>query len=190
MKKVVRFRILNKTYKTVTVKIGDKPMEFPWEEFNKKLVVVDKFWAVLNEDEQKKQEEADDLVNQAVIAVMFQRGNGDAAHKLGYLGSLPGIVEKLTKMLECTQMEVLGLIQQRLRLLNPFMVEPMFDEPTGNPLMTEEEEQPQEEYEAECDEYRHVKNNKGQTGAQFGPTAPTFGDAFSQLAELKEKLSK
>ena len=70
------------------------------------------------------------------------------------------------------------------------MVNPMFDEPTGNPLMIEEEEESQKEYEDECDDYRQIKDKKGHTGAQFGPTAPTFGDAFSQLAELKEKLSK
>ena len=189
MEKEVRFRILNKTSKTVTVKL-DKPMTFSWEEFNKKLVVVDKFWAILNEAEKKKQKEADDLVNDAVICVMLQRGNAEPIRKLSALGHLATITEKLQELLECTNMEVLQLIRQRLMLLNPFMVNPMFDEPTGNPLMTEEEEESQKEYEDECDEYRQIKDKKGHTGAQFGPTAPTFGDAFSQLAELKEKLSK
>ena len=65
MEKEVRFRILNKTSKTVTVKLGGKPMEFPWEEFNKKLVVVDKFWAVLNEEEKKRQEEKERLATES-----------------------------------------------------------------------------------------------------------------------------
>jgi len=177
MEKEVRFRILNKTSKTVTVKL-DKPMTFSWEEFNKKLVVVDKFWAVLNEAEKKKQKEADELVNDAVICVLLQRGNADTMRKLGALGRLATITEKLQELLECTNGEVLQLIRQRLIILNPFMVNPMFDTDVSNrnPLMTEEEEEPQEEYERECDNYE--------------PSRPTFGDAFSQLAELKAKLSK
>lgn len=175
MEKEVRFRILNKTSKTVTVKLG-KPMTFSWEEFNKKLVVVDKFWAVLNEVEKKKQKEADELVNNAVICVLLQRGNADPMRKLAALGQLASNTEKLQELLECTNAEVLQLIRQRLMVLNPFMVNPMFDTPTHNPLMDEDEEEPQEEYEKECEEYE--------------PSRPTFGDAFSQLAELKAKLSK
>lgn len=175
MEKEVRFRILNKTSKTVTVKLG-KPMTFSWEEFNKKLVVIDKFWAVLNEAEKKKQKEADELVNDAVVCVLLQRGNADPMRKISALGQLATITDKLQEMLECTNAEVLQLIRQRLMILNSFMVNPMFDTPTHNPLMTEDEEEPQEEYENECDEYE--------------PSRPTFGDAFSQLAELKDKLSK
>ena len=175
MKKEVRFRILNKTSKTVTVKLG-KPMTFSWEEFNKKLIVVDKFWAVLNEPETKKQKEADDLVNDAVVCVLLQRGNADPMRKLSALGQLATITDKLQEMLECTNGEVLQLIRQRLMILNPFMVNPMFDTQTHNPLMTEDEEEPEEEYEKECDKYE--------------PSRPTFGDAFSQLAELKAKLDK
>lgn len=175
MEKEVRFRILNKTSKTVTVKLG-KPMTFSWEEFNKKLVVVDKFWAVLNEAEKKKQKEADDLVNDAVICVMLQRGNAEAIKKLSALAKLADIVDKLQEMLECSNAEVLQLIRQRLMLLNPFMVNPMFDTPKDNPLMDEDEEESQEEYEEECDKYEPVKT--------------TFGDAFSCLGELRDKLSK
>ena len=53
MAEETRFRILNKTRETVTLKLQDKPMTFSWEEFNKKLIVVDKVWAVLNEEEKE-----------------------------------------------------------------------------------------------------------------------------------------
>ena len=95
MEKEVRFRILNKTPKTVTLKLQGKPMTFSWEEFNKKLVVVDKVWAVMNEEEKKKQEEADDLVNDAVVCVMLQRGNAEPIRKLSALSQLGKITEKL-----------------------------------------------------------------------------------------------
>lgn len=184
MEKEVRFRILNKTSKTVTVKLMGKPMEFSWEEFNKKLIVVDKFWAVLNEAEKKNQEECDELINDAVICVMFQRGNGEPMKKLAYLAQLGEITKKLQEKLGCDNATVLDLIRHRLMLLNPFMVNPMFDDDTlkrnhmyrKNPLMTEEEEEPQEEYEAECKKYE--------------PSRPTFGDAFSVLNDLKNKMEE
>lgn len=174
MEKEVRFRILNKTSKTVTVKLDGKPMEFPWEEFNKKLVIVDKFWAVLNEEEKKKQEEADELVSQAVICVMLQRGNADPIRKLSALAQLSQITEKLQVMLECSNMEVLQIIRERLMALNPFMVNPMFDEPKPRRPHTEPK-----------------RDSKGNRAVVVGEEKhPTFGDAFSSLAELKEKLEK
>ena len=192
MEKEVRFRILNKTSKTVTVKLMGKPMEFSWEEFNKKLVVVDKFWAVLNEEEKKNQEECDALINDAVICVMFQRGNSEPIKKLAYLAQLGEITKKLQEKLGCDNAQVLDLIRKRLMLMNPFMVNPMFDDETlkrNHMYRKKETATRQLEKEVESD-YREVKNTKGQNGAQFGPTGPTFGDAFSCLAELKEKIDK
>jgi len=172
MEKEVRFRILNKTSKTVTVKLMGKPMEFSWEEFNKKLIVVDKFWAVLNEEEKKKQEEADELVNDAVVCVMLQRGNAEPTRKLAALMQLSTITKKLEELLECSNVEVLNIIRQRLMMLNDWMVEPMFDTK------------------------KHCKNFKSKNEESSKPVPigeehkPTLGDAFSCLGKLKETLEK
>lgn len=188
MEKEIRFRILNKTSKTVTVKLQGKPMEFSWEEFNKKLVVVDKFWAVLNEEEKKKQEEANELVNDSVICVLLQRGNSDPMKKLVALSRLSSNTEKLQELLECTNGEVLNIIRHRLMAMNPFMVNPMFDDETlkrnhmYRKLSTIKKELEKEE------DYRPVKNEKNETGGQYGSHTPTFGDSFSTLGELKKKL--
>lgn len=188
MEKEARFRILNKTSKTVTVKLMGKPMTFSWEEFNKKLVVVDKYWAILNESEKKKQAEADELINQAVICVLFQRGNGDVGNKLAHMAALPGIIDKLMVMLECDKLQVLDLIRHRLMMMNPFMVNPMFSDETlrKNHINTNKES-----IENELNEdSRSIMNEKGQKGYQYGPEKPTLGDAFSCLGELKSKLEK
>lgn len=173
MEKEVRFRILNKTSKTVTVKIGKEAMTFPWEEFNKKLVVVDKFWAVLNEEEKKRQEQADDLVNDAVVCVMLQRGNAEPVRKLAALAQLGSITKKLQELLECSNAEVLNIIRQRLMLLNPWMVNPMFDE---------HEEESKEDFEEECEKHENPSAH------EIPSNKPTFGDAFSVLGELKKNL--
>ena len=191
MEKEVRFRILNKTSKTVTVKLMGKPMEFSWEEFNKKLVVVDKFWAVLNEEEKKKQAEADELVNDAVVCVMLQRGNADPIRKLSALAQLAKITEKLQEMLECDNAQVLDIIRKRLMLMNPFMVNPMFDDETlKRNHMYRKKETATRQLEKESSDYRPVKNDKNEAGGQYGSHTPTFGDAFGCLAELKEKMNK
>ena len=92
MAEETRFRILNKTRETVTLKLQDKPMTFSWEEFNKKLIVVDKVWAVLNEEEKKKQDKAEELINNAVVTMMIQNGNGDACTKLTHLAVLGNVL--------------------------------------------------------------------------------------------------
>ena len=178
MDKETRFRILNKTAKTVTLKLGDKPMTFSWEEFNKKLIVVDKVWAIPNDEEKKKQEEADDLVNHAVVGVMLQRGNVDTVAKMSALMSLPGIIDKLTELLECSKAEVMEIIRKRLMLMNPFMVNPMFSDETlkKNGIHHKKRYNKQEE------------NSK--PVPVFDEKKPTLGDAFSCLGELKDKLEK
>jgi len=178
MDKETRFRILNKTAKTVTLKLGDKPMTFSWEEFNKKLIVVDKVWAILNDEEKKKQEEADDLVNHAAVGVILQRGNADTVAKMSALMSLPGIIDKLTELLECSKAEVMEIIRKRLMLMNPFMVNPMFSDETlkKNGIHHKKRYNKQEE------------NSK--PVPVFDEKKPTLGDAFSCLGELKDKLEK
>lgn len=171
-----RFRILNKTSKTVTLKLGDKPMTFPWEEFNKKLIVVDKVWAIYNEEEAKRQAEADDLVNDAVVAVLVQNGGGDPSFKLAHIAALPGIIDKLTILLECNRLEVMNIIRKRLMKMNQFMVNPMFSDETlkKNGIHYKKRYNKQEE------------NSK--PVPVFDEKKPTLGDAFPGLADLKEKL--
>lgn len=178
MDKETRFRILNKTAKTVTVKLMDKPMTFSWEEFNKKLIVVDKVWAILNDAEKKKQEEADDLVNDAVVAVLIQNGGGDPSFKLAHIAALPGIIDKLTVLLECNRLEVMNIIRKRLMAMNQFMVNPMFSDDILNKNGVHHKKR-----------YNKQEENSKPVHV-FDEKKPTLGDAFSCLGELKDKLEK
>ena len=182
MEKEVRFRILNKTSKTVTIKLGGKPMKFPWEEFNKKLIVVDKFWAVLNEEEKKKQDKAEELINNAVVAMMIQNGNGDAGTKLTHLAVLGKCIDEATELLECSRLEVMQLIRQRLMMLNPFMVNPMFSEDEMNRSGIHHKKHRGGNPNRDKDGNREVVSTVS--------NKPTLGDTFSCLGELKEKMEK
>ena len=191
MAEETRFRILNKTRETVTLKLQDKPMTFSWEEFNEKLIVVDKVWAILNEDEKKKQDKAEELINNAVVAMMIQNGNGDVGTKLTHLAVLGKCIDDVAELLECSRLEVMQFIRQKLMMLNPFMVNPMFDDETlKRNHMYRKKKTVTRQFEKETSDYRPVKNDKNETGGQYGSHTPTFGDAFSSLLELKEKLEK
>lgn len=181
MNKEPRFRILNKTRETVTLKLQDKPMTFSWEEFNKKLIVVDKVWAVLNEEEKKKQEKAEELISDAVVSMMIQRGNSDAGTKLVHMAMLGKCIDEAAELLECNRLEVMQLIRQRLMMLNPFMVNPMFTEEEMNRSGIHHKRihrEPNRDKDGNREVVSTVENK------------PTLGDAFSCLGELKEKMEK
>lgn len=182
MAEETRFRILNKTRETVTLKLQDKPMTFSWEEFNKKLIVVDKVWAILNEDEKKKQDKAEELINNAVVSMMIQNGNGDACTKLTHMAVFGKCIDDAAELLECSRFEVMHLVRQRLMMLNPFMVNPMFSEDEMNRRGIHHKKHCGGKPNRDKDGNREVTSTVD--------NKPTFGDAFSCLGELKEKMDK
>ena len=157
-------------------------MTFSWEEFNKKLIVVDKVWAILNEEEKKKRDKVEELINNAVISMMIQNGNGDAGTKLTHMAVLGKCIDDAAELLECSRLEVMQLIRQRLMMLNPFMVNPMFSEDEMNRSGIYRKKyrggKPNSDKDRNCEVVSTVDNK------------PTFGDAFSCLGELKEKMEK
>lgn len=175
MSKEAKFRIINKTSKTVTVKIGPKTVTSSWEEFNQNFIVVDKFWAVFNEEMKKKQEKVDDIISDICICFMLQRGNADPLKKMGALGTMGAKFEELQKLLGCTNGEAIQLVQSRLRLLNPFMV---------NPIWNDEASLRKPNFDLEDEDDVEPESTK----EPISDGRPTLGDAFSCLSDLKKKL--
>ena len=179
MEKEARFRILNKTNKSVTMKIGDKTVTSTWEEFNESFVMVDKFWAVFNDEMKKKQEKIDDLLGFLTVYVLEMnaaKNSGDASKELNAAAKVGGLIEKLQEESGFTTMQIMQLVRQRLMVMNPFMVNPMFP-------MDKRQKSIRHRNEAEI---RKEKENK--TVPVFEEKKPTLGDAFSCLGELKEKM--
>lgn len=186
MEKKVRFRILNKTAKTVTIKIGDKPTTVSWEDYNKTFVTVDKFWAEFNEEEQKRHDQAEDAISWAIVHFLAMRaaeGNPEKSHE--FLINSLGFgtrVEEIQKLLNCSMLEATQIIRQRLMVMNPFMVNPMFTEEQMNRSGIHRKKQrggtPNRDKDGNREVVSTVENK------------PTLGDAFSCLGELKEKMEK
>ena len=132
--------------------------------------------------EKKKQDKAEELINNAVVAMMIQNGNGDAGTKLTHLAVLGKCIDEAAELLECSRLEVMQIIRQRLMMLNPFMVNPMFSEDEMNRSGIHRKK------------HYGSKSNRNKNGNREVVSTvvnrPTLGDAFSCLGELKEKMGK
>ena len=186
MEKKVRFRILNKTAKTVTIKIGDKPTTVSWDDYNKTFVTVDKFWAEFNEEEQKRHDQAEEALTWAVIHFLAMRtaeGNPEKSHD--YLVNALGFgkrLEEIQNLLNCTPLEAAQLVQKRLMVMNPFLVNPMFSEETLNRNGIQTKKRLREKVNRDADGNREVVSTVD--------NKPTLGDAFSCLGDLKKKMEE
>lgn len=172
-----RFRILNKTNKNVTIKIGPETHTLSWDEYNKTFVTEDKFWAVFNEENQKNHELAESKIADATAAFLMARAaeGKDTTKYMTYIFAFGTYLEEIQKLLNCSMMEASQIIRQRLMAMNPFMTNPMF--PVSN-----SQKKLRRKIEREADSEMNlppepVKENK-----------PTLGDAFSCLGDLKSKL--
>lgn len=175
-----RFRIVKKTNKEVTIKIGPETHTIPWEEYDKTFVTVDKFWAVFNEENQKRHEQVEEAVSQAVVHFLAMRAaEGDDSKTQAYLVNALGFGEKMEeiqKLLNCSMLEATQIIQRHLMVMNPFMTNPMF--PVSN-----SQKKLRRKIEREADSEMNLK-----PAPVFEEPKPTLGDAFSCLGDLKSKL--
>jgi hypothetical protein len=175
-----RFRIVNKTAKNVTVKIGPESHTMSWDEYNQNFISVDKFWCVFNEEMEKAAKEMDEYADWITIAVMEMNAaqhQQDAGKELAAAYRVGSLTKKMQEKFNLTGMQVMQLVRKRLEVMNPFMVHPMF--PVSN-----SQKKLRRKVEREADSEMNlasepVKENK-----------PTLGDAFPGLASLKEKYEK
>lgn len=175
-KKEVRFRILNKNSKGVTIKMGDKTVNITWDEFNQTFIMVDKYWAVLNEEMMKQQEEIDDKINQIVVSMLIQNGNSDAGTKLTHMAAVGHLITEIQEKYNFTLPMIMQLVRQRLELMNPFMVNPMF------PLDGKQKKLRKK--------YNIPADSPVRPAVVAEEEKPTIGDAFPGLADLRDKMEK
>ena len=171
MEKEKRFRILNKTSKTVTVKIGKEPVTSTWEEFNQSMVVVDKVWAVFNDEMKKKQDETEDLLGFLTVHILEMnaaKNSGDAGKELEAAYMVGSLINKLQDVSGFSPIQIMELVKQRLMVINPFMVNPMF------PLTKKQQ--------------RLRKKTDVVMSSEPETVKTTLGDTCPDLAALKEQM--
>ena len=125
MNKKPRFRIVNKTKDSVTLDfkgdLGKKTTT--WEEFNEVYNIVDKIWAVPNDNAwkklQKQQEEFQKIVDKAVTFVILADITTDPGKKLGALAALGSCTDEVMKVLGCDKAEATRMLQMALSSYGP-----------------------------------------------------------------------
>jgi hypothetical protein len=175
-----RFRIVNKTAKTVTVKIGPESHTMTWDEYNQNFITVDKFWCVFNEEMEKMSQEMDEYADWITIAVMEMNAaqhQQDAGKELAAAYRVGSLTKKMQEKFNLTGMQVMQLVRKRLEVMNPFMVHPMF--PVSN-----SQKKLRRKMEREADSEMNLTREPVQE------SKPTLGDAFSVLGDLKAKLEE
>ena len=181
MKDKPRFRIVNKTNKTVTIKIGPESHTISWDEYNKSFVTVDKFWAEFNEEMQKNHEQAEEAISWAVVHFMAMRAaEGNEEKSKDFLTNSLAFgsrMEEIQKLLSCSLLEATQIVRKRLMLMNPFMTDPMFPVSRSQKKLRRKME-------------RDAEEEVSRPVPVYDEKKPTLGDAFSCLGELKAKMEK
>lgn len=78
---MIRVRILNKAKDGVILKAGGLEQKISWEDFNSAWIIdlKDKLYAIMNKDKEDEAAKVNDIVQEAVIALMMGRGENPNA---------------------------------------------------------------------------------------------------------------
>lgn len=130
-KKVKSFKIVNKTKDGVIVILYGQPVNLTWKEFKEDYVMEEgRLTCHFNRKAQKRLEQADELINQGVVAAMganSPKAQVDPQWKLSNISTLGAVTEKLHDLLGLSLEEVANLIQTRINLLNKHIKKPRTD---------------------------------------------------------------
>lgn len=78
---MIRVRIVNKAKDGVILKTGNLQQKISWEDFNSAWTIdtKDKLYAIMNKDKEDEAAKVNDIVQEAVIALMMGRGENPNA---------------------------------------------------------------------------------------------------------------
>lgn len=78
---MIRVRIVNKAKDGVILKTGNLQQKVSWEDFNSAWIIdpKDKLYAIMNKDKEDEAAKVNDIVQDAVIALMMGRGENPHA---------------------------------------------------------------------------------------------------------------
>lgn len=96
---MIRVRIVNKAKDGVILKTGNLQQKISWEDFNSAWTIdpKDKLYAIMNKDKEDEAAKVNDLVQEAVIALMTGRGENPHAQLISSM-MLGSLVDKFQKL--------------------------------------------------------------------------------------------
>ena len=96
---MIRVRILNKSKDGVILKSGKLEQKISWEDFNSAWTIdpKDKLYAIMNKDKEDEAAKVNDIVQEAVLALMMRRGENPEA-KLTSAMMFGSLIDKFQKL--------------------------------------------------------------------------------------------
>ena len=111
---MIRVRILNKSKDGVILKSGKLEQKISWEDFNSAWTIdpKDKLYAIMNKDKEDEAAKVNDIVQEAVLALMMRRGENPEA-KLTSAMMFGSLVDKFVKLVpDGTPADFLYLVRE------------------------------------------------------------------------------
>ena len=111
---MIRVRILNKSKDGVILKSGKLEQKISWEDFNSAWTIdpKDKLYAIMNKDKEDEAAKVNDIVQEAVLALMMRRGENLEA-KLTSAMMFGSLVDKFQKLVpDGTPADLLYLVRE------------------------------------------------------------------------------
>ena len=113
-----KIRIVKKEKDGITLKVNGTSVKFSWDEFNDGYNIVDNVYAVMNDKMVEQMTRLDELVNTATTAYFIMQNSVPDIKQLSYAAVLSETIEKIQKLLNCTGLDAMKLVKNRINTIN------------------------------------------------------------------------
>lgn len=113
-----KLRIVKKEKDGITIKENGTSVKFSWDEFNAGYNIVDNVYAVMNDKMVEQMTQLDELINTATTAYFIVQNSVPDIKQLSYAAVLSETIEKIQKLLNCTGLDAMKLVKNRINAIN------------------------------------------------------------------------
>lgn len=113
-----KLRIVKKEKDGITIKENGTSVKFSWDEFNAGYNIVDNVYAVMNDKMVEQMTQLDELIDTATTAYFIVQNSVPDIKQLSYAAVLSETIEKIQKLLNCTGLDAMKLVKNRINAIN------------------------------------------------------------------------
>ncbi len=113
-----KLRIVKKEKDGIIIKENGTSVKFSWDEFNAGYNIVDNVYAVMNDKMVEQMTQLDDLIDTATTAYFIVQNSVPDIKQLSYAAVLSETIEKIQKLLNCTGLDAMKLVKNRINAIN------------------------------------------------------------------------
>lgn len=113
-----KLRIVKKEKDGITIKENGTSVKFSWDEFNAGYNIIDNVYAVMNDKMVEQMTQLDELIDTATTAYFIVQNSVPDIKQLSYAAVLSETIEKIQKLLNCTGLDAMKLVKNRINAIN------------------------------------------------------------------------